>query len=121
MGSDPAGVVVGEGLMPEDLGTLAHEVVIAEGLALLADAVLGAVDEVLSLFVAVGLEDAVEEDVFVLDAGGLVLIFRGPQGLVDGFEETSQPPVEPVVGLLEGIQGRCHNNLLMNVLFYFRL
>lgn len=53
MRSDSAGVVGGEGLMPEHLGTLAHEIVVAKGLTVFADSVLDTVEEVFSFFVAV--------------------------------------------------------------------
>lgn len=98
--------------MPEDLGPLAHEVIIAQGLALLADSVLSAVDEVFGFLVAVGLEDAIEEDVFVFDAGGFVFVLRGTECPVDGLEEASEPPVEAFVGFLNGTDGLGHELML---------
>lgn len=50
--SDPARVVVAEGLVPVDLGPLAHVVVVAQGLAVLGHALLCAVFEVLGLLEA---------------------------------------------------------------------
>jgi hypothetical protein len=103
MRSDPAGVVGSEGLVPEHEGTLAHEVVVAEGLAVLADPVLDAVEEVLGLLVAVRLEHAVQEDLLVLDAGRLVLVLRRAEQVVQRLEDLDEPPRKPLVLLLQRI------------------
>lgn len=85
--------------MPEDLGALAHVVVVAQGLALLRHALLHAVLEVLRLLVALGLQHALQEDLLVLLAGRLVLRARGAQRGVDRLEETVEPAVETLVAV----------------------
>ena len=72
-GSYPPGVLMVEGLVPKDEGALAHVVVIAQSLALLVDALLHAVLEVLGLGVAFRLHHALQKDLLVLNAGRLVL------------------------------------------------
>jgi hypothetical protein len=92
--SDPAGVVVREGLVPKYLRPLAHVVVVPQSLAVLGDAVLGAVHEVLGLLEAVRLHDAVQKYLLVLNAGGFVLALRGTDPVIEGLEDSLEPSVE---------------------------
>ena len=63
--------------MPEDLRALAHVVVIAQSLTFLGHALLHAVLEVLRLLVALRFQHALQENLFILLAGRLVLRSRG--------------------------------------------
>ena len=83
--------------MPEYLGPLAHVVVVPQGLAVLGDALLGAVEEILGLSVALRTHDALQEEVLVLHASGLVLGLAGSGPGVQRFEESLEPPVEAAV------------------------
>lgn len=100
--------------MPEDLGSLTHKVVITQGFALFAYSVLGAVDEVLCFLIALGLEDAVEEDVFVVDTGRLVFVFGWTESLVDRFKEAPKPSVETFVPFLNGTDRLGHEIIYDN-------
>ena len=80
--SDAAGVVTRKGFLPENLRPLAHEVVVPQSLAVLADAVLRAVEEVFGLSVAVRTGNAVQEKVLLLHACRLVFFLVGPHPAV---------------------------------------
>ena len=87
MRSDLAGVVLGEGLVPEDEGALAEVVIVANGLALGGDSLLGTFLEVFGLLVASGGQHALQKHFLVLFAAWLVLEFGGPHGVVQGLED----------------------------------
>ena len=90
-----SGVVVGEGLGPEELAPLAHEKVIPEGLALLGDAVLHAVVKVTTLGVAWGFYHTLCQQLLVLSTRLLMLLPRGADHSVDGLEHPRQPVRKP--------------------------
>lgn len=94
--------------MPKDLGSLAHIVIVSERLTILRNAVLHAILEVLRLGIAVRFKHTLQEDLFVLLAGWLVLLSRWANGVVDRLEDAVQPSVKSIMGL-----GLAHNIIVM--------
>ena len=85
--------------MPKDLRSFTHVIVIPQGLAILCNSFLDAMLEILCIGIAIRLHDTLQENLFVLQAGRLVLAPRWADGVIDGLKYLVQPSGEAFVGV----------------------
>lgn len=97
--SDPAWIILGEWLMPKYLRSLAHVIVITQGLAILCYSVLNAVLEVLGLLIAGRLKHALQKYIFILLAGGFMLGSRRSDQGINWLEYPLQPSVKSLMNV----------------------
>lgn len=89
-------VVLREGLVPENLSSLAKIIIVADCLALLICAFLSAISKLPVFFIASRRKHTLHKHFLILVAGRLVLEFIRPQFFVDGLENAFDEAEERV-------------------------